>query len=122
MGWGSGMNAPQPAERRAGWAFRLSFALLAAGIVTVGFLYYRNYEQNYRAEAERLLSGIAELKVGELLRYRQERFGDATILLKNPAFPKLVRRFLEQPADAEVQPQLQAWLRTYEEEANYHPN
>ena len=119
MGWGSGMNAPQPAERRAGWAFRLSFALLAAGIVTVGFLYYRNYEQNYRAEAERLLSGIAELKVGELLRYRQERFGDATILLKNPAFPKLVRRFLEQPADAEVQPQLQAWLRTYEEEANY---
>ena len=38
------MNSHQPTDRRAGWGIMLAFALLAAGIVTVGYLYYRHYE------------------------------------------------------------------------------
>ena len=44
--------------------FLLVFVLLAAGIVTVGYLYYRHYEELYRAEVEHQLSAIADLKVG----------------------------------------------------------
>ena len=54
------------------------FAL--AGIVSTGYFYYRNYEQKYRAEMEQQLSAIAELKVGELVQWRKERLGDASIL------------------------------------------
>jgi hypothetical protein len=53
-------------ESSAGFAFLLVFALLAAGIVATGHLYYRNYERHYRAEAEHQFAGIAELKVGVL--------------------------------------------------------
>ena len=91
----------------------LIFVLLAAGIVTVGYRYYRNYERQFRAEAEHQLSAIAELKVDELVQYRKERLGDAATFFKNAAFSGLVRRFLEHPEDAEAQQQIQEWAAKY---------
>jgi len=85
----------------------LVFALLAAGILAIGCLYYRNYEQNYRAEVERQLSSIADLKVNELVQYRKERLGDANTFSDNPAFSELVRRFLDPPVDEDARRQLQ---------------
>jgi len=100
--------------------FTLIFFLLAIGIVTVGYISYRNYETRYRVQMERQLSAIQELKVGELVRWRQERFADAAVFFKNPAFSALVRRFFDQPADADAQRQLLDWLGKYPE--NYHYN
>jgi len=53
----------------------LIFVLLIAGIVTVGCLYYRNYERHFRAEAEHQLMAIAELKVDELAPVSQGAVG-----------------------------------------------
>ncbi len=90
--------------------FLLIFSFLAAGLVTVGYLSYKNYEQQYRTETVHQLSAIAELKVGELSRYRNARLGDGNVFYKNPAFFRLVHRFFEQPADADAQRQLLGWL------------
>lgn len=49
------MNAHEPTDRRLGRSFMLVFALLAAGILATGYLYYRNFERHYRSEAERSL-------------------------------------------------------------------
>ena len=91
----------------------LIFVLLAAGIVTVGCRYYWNYERQFRAEAERQLSTIADLKADELVQYRKERLGDAVTLFENPAFSGLVRRFLEHPEDADAQQQVEDWTAKY---------
>ena len=40
------------------YALLLLFVILAAGIVGAGYLYFRNYENNYRAEVGRQLSAI----------------------------------------------------------------
>lgn len=50
------MNAHEPTDRRLGRSFMLVFALLAAGILATGYLYYRNFERHYRSEAERQLA------------------------------------------------------------------
>jgi PAS domain S-box-containing protein len=105
--------------RRAEWGFLLVFAFLAAGIVTVVSLYYRNYERQFRAQAERQLAAIAELKVNQLVQYRKERLGDANTFYNNPAFAGLVRRFLEGPADADAQQQLQAWFGKFQSYYEY---
>ena len=105
-------------DSRPVFVFVLIFFLLAIGIVTVGYISYRNYETHYRAQMERQLSAIEELKVGELVRWRQERFADGAVFFKNPYFTALVRRFFEQPADADAQRQLRDWLGKYPE--NYH--
>jgi len=62
---------------RTGYPLILLFIVLAAGILTTGYLSYRNYERQFRIETERQLSAIAELKVNELVQWRKERLGDA---------------------------------------------
>lgn len=59
------------------------------------------------------------MKVSELEQYRKERFGDAAILIGNPAFSNLVRRFLDQPNDASAKEQLLIWLAKYQDHYDY---
>lgn len=97
-------------ENQTGFAFLLVFILLAMGILTGGYLAYDNYGRNSRAQSERQLSAIAELKVDQLVQYRNERLGDGSVLFKNPAFSNLVRRYIERTNYADAQRRLQIWL------------
>ena len=97
----------------------LVFILLAAGIITAGYVYFRAYEAHYRVAVERELSSIAELKVSGLLQYRKERLGDGSIFLRNAAFSALVQRAFDIPADAEAHAQLRVWLGKYQAHYQY---
>jgi PAS domain S-box-containing protein len=103
------MNLPEPTERRAERGLLLIFAILSLGIVAGGAFYYRHYERQFRAAAERQLAAITELKVGELVQYRRERLEDAAVFFNNTAFSGLVRRFFDHPEDADAQRQIQEW-------------
>jgi len=114
------MKPPHHGKNRTGIVFLLIFIALAGGILTGGYFAYQNYEQNYRAEAERQLSAIAELKVNQLVEYRKERMGDAQTFFKNPAFSNLVKQFLEQKNDGKAQRQLQTWLTRLQSDYSYN--
>ncbi|MBN1268298.1 MAG: PAS domain S-box protein [Kiritimatiellae bacterium] len=92
------------------YRFILIFALLSLGVVAGGIIYSRQYRRNYRAEVERQLSAVAELKIGGLVDWREERLADASVFHKNAAFSALVRRFFKNPADADSQRLLQDWI------------
>lgn len=91
--------------RRAPYILLVIFVLLAAG-----WLYYQRYKEDYRTEVERRLSAIAELKVNDLVDWRNERLSDAGIFYKNAAFSALVEHFFETPDDVEAQGQIRTWL------------
>ena len=95
------------------------FALLAAGIVAVGYFHCRSYERHHRTEVERQLLAIAKLKTGGLADWRRERLEDAASLFKNASFSSLVRRAIETPHDADAQIQLRAWLGEYQTDYQY---
>jgi len=60
----------------------LVFVVLAAGIVAAGCLLYRSQREGCRTEAEHNLAAIADLKVRNIVDWREERLGDAqTIML-----------------------------------------
>jgi len=113
------MKSDTREKLRAGYIFILVFVILAAGIITIGYLGYRNYERRFRIETENQLSAIAELKVSELARWRKERLGDAGILFKNASFSAFVRNFFRRPADSESRGQLQVWLDNYRTHYEY---
>jgi PAS domain S-box-containing protein len=94
--------------------FIMIFAIVAAGIVTGGYRYYRNYEQHFFSETGSQLSAIADLKVDQLVQYRKERLGDANVFYNNFAFSEEVRQFLGQPASADARRRLQAWLGRFQ--------
>ena len=82
------MNAPEPTKSRSGRDLLLVFALLAAGVVTGGYFYHRSYERHYRAEVERQLSAIADMKVAQIIQWRRERLADANLIRATPYYPR----------------------------------
>ncbi len=115
----SSENAYDPAARRTERVFLLVFVLLAAAILAAGAFYYIHYEQTFRTEVERQLSAIAELKMGELVQWRKERFADGAMLFKNDAFSSLVRRVLVQKVTADSPMQLPTWIEKLQTANHY---
>jgi hypothetical protein len=78
------------------------FLILAAIIVTIGSLYYRYAINSYGIQVNNQLSAIADLKVGQIEQWRQERLVDATIVYRNAGFSDLVKRYFQDPKDKDV--------------------
>ena len=107
------------ADMRLRYALGAVFIVVAAGIAIAGYLYYHHYERRHRDEVERQLLAVAELKTDELMDWREERLGDASVLFGNPAFSALVRRYVDDPQDVEAQRQLLAWLGQFQARPSY---
>ena len=97
----------------------LIFVLLVAGIVLAGFFNYRYREKYFKKEMEHKLAAIADLKSGEILRWRSERLRDAEVFFRNPAFTDLVRDFFTRPKDSALEKKLRTWMRLVEEGYDY---
>ena len=106
-------NAHTRQEHRFLLMLILVFAGLASGIMTVGYLSYRNYAAHYRAQVESQLSAIAELKVTELVQWRAERMGDASVIFANASFSALVARVFADPNDIVAERQIHEWMAQY---------
>jgi PAS domain S-box-containing protein len=102
-----------------GTALGLWFAVLAAGIIAVGWIHYRRYEASFRSEADRRLSSIADLKVSELTQWRQGRWRDGNLLFKNPVFADSVRRFLAATGDRSARNEIETWLGKFFKDGPY---
>jgi len=113
------MKSSNHRKNRPGIVFLLIFIALAGGILTGGYFAYHSYEQNYREQVAHQLSSIAELKVNQLVQYRNERLGDASTFYKNPAFSNLVRQFFEKTNNGDAQRQLQIWFDKYQAQNHY---
>src|ERR1035437_10277617 len=77
------------------YRFVLIFALLSLGIVAGGAIYFRQYERRYCTEVERQLSAGAEMKVDELVDWREGQLAVANVFHNNAAFSSLVRGFFD---------------------------
>ena len=106
-------------EKRASYILILIFIILTLGIVTTGYLYYRNYEKHFRTGVEQQLSSIAELKADELVDWRKERLSDAATFYKNSAFSTLVRRCFKNPQDMEAKGHLRSWIGQVQSASQY---
>ena len=99
-----------PADMKATYVLILIFIFSSAAIIAAGYFSFRNYQKDFRAQVERQLSAIADLKVSELVQWRKERLGDASVFYNNGNFSDLVRRFLEDPQDREMRDRIFTWL------------
>ncbi len=104
---------------RSGRTLLLISILMAAGIMASGVYYYRNYQRHFRLQMESQLTSVAELKVDEIARYRQDRLSDAAVFQENPSFSALVGRFFERPEDRENLDQLRTWLSRFQKAYEY---
>ena len=71
-----------------------------------------------RFGVEEQLRSVGDLKVDELVRWRNERLGDARLLYENPAFSSLVKEYQDNPEDNNTRAELHSWLNNIQK--NYH--
>lgn len=102
----SGINVDKRSEN----ILILVFLMLAVGIISSGYFYFRSYEKSHRTEVEHGLSAIAELKVSELSHWRKERLSDAAIFFRNRNFSGLVQQYFEKPENEDARERLYTWL------------
>ena len=108
---GAAVDREDAASLRASRHLILLFALVAAGVVGVGYAYSRHQERLQQEEIERQLSAVADFKVAQLVQWRAERMADASFLSRSAAFAELVRRAFAYPQDRQVQERVERWLR-----------
>ncbi len=108
----------EPKTNYSGRNLLLIFFALSASILVVGSFVFRNSEKNFRAEINRQLSGIADLRVSDLQLWRKERLGDGDVLFKNPSITRLVDDFFGKSGDPAARHQLLMWFK--KEEQSYH--
>ncbi len=104
---------------RAPYTLLLVFIITALSIATIGYLSYRNYEQQFRGEVERQLSAIAELKINDLEEWRTERLGDGEVIYHDPASAALVQRYLEDPDNTQAEGEIRTWLESFQTYGQY---
>ena len=109
----------EPTRDRYPYHLLLIFLLLSTGIIVSGYLYYRNYELQYRAKVEQELSAIAEMKVDELVDWKEERMKDAVVFYKNENFSSRVRQYLAAPADMEAKTKVRTWMHQFQVDSQY---
>jgi signal transduction histidine kinase len=97
-------------DKRPAWILMLIFGLLAAGIVLVGVLNYQNKEKHFKKEMAYKLAAIADLKAGEISRWRTEHLRDAEVFFRSPVFSVLVRDFFARPQDPALEKKLRIWM------------
>lgn len=100
-------------ERRVLAIYASIFILLAAGIIFTGYISYKGFEDHFLVQEGRQLSSIAELKVDELVDWRNGRLADAEALRQNRVFRSLVQAYFENPQDELTREQIQNWLENY---------
>ena len=82
-----------------------------AGIGVTGYRYYEGQRGSIEREIQNQLSAIADLKVQQVLAWRQERLADALLLAEDP--------LVKMASSAESQGRLQTWLETFRKHNGY---
>ena len=113
---------PEDALRgyRGRWGALVLLSVLSAVIiVAMAYFYFHKYEERFRVEAGKDLSAIADLKVHELVRWREERLADAKVFYQNENFSKLVNQYLADPGNSSLQKELGIWMEHLREAYQY---
>ncbi len=97
-------------QRGARNAMIIISIMVASSIAALGIVSYKAYERQYRSQVENQLSSISLLKAAEIQKWRDERESDASYLLNNDSFGRLIEIYLSHPDDLNSKNLIQSFL------------
>ena len=105
---------PAPDSR---WVL-VALAVVVAGLLGGGGLFYRAQAREQVREAETDLLTVAALKADQITAWRTERLGDAAVLMEDPLFRETAVQWLAAPTEARAA-ELLARFRSLREHYGY---
>jgi PAS domain S-box-containing protein len=107
-------------EKRVFYSYLAIFLISGVFIAFAGYQYHKNFKKHFKANIENQLSIIADLKVGEIEHWLEERRGDADVMFKNEVFSNLIKRYLDNPNDIVIKSEIQNWMKEFQTAFNYN--
>jgi len=104
------MNTPEPSGFFSRKSLLLLFFLISSLIIIVSYAYILNYSKSFQENTAKQLTTIADLKIREIVDWRNARLGDASLFYKNRNFSELALRYLHNPLDREARKSLLSWM------------
>jgi Amt family ammonium transporter len=107
------IGSPRTSPSGSRWLERgmvSAIVLLSVVFGIVGSKYFKNQLAESRQTAQNELSAIADLKVQQILDWRQERLNDAEDIKQDPFLREAVRKYFADPSDAKLRSSLSDWL------------
>jgi signal transduction histidine kinase len=95
------------------------FVVLTIGIVIFGYLHYEEYRESLKKVNEDELSAIADLKVHEISKWRQELIADAKVISKTPFIASYVQKIINTPRGTKLKQEILTWMRYFKSAYNY---
>ncbi len=85
----------QPNSRKIPWHLLLIFCCLSLGILLIGYIYYQHQVAHIKQDKQNDLAAIMDLKIRQIVNWRQERLGDATVILKDRLLALRIKDYFE---------------------------
>ena len=115
---GTIMKSHHP-SRTLSWFLVFAFILLVAGTLATGLLFYKAQEKRLKAEAQKSLAAIADLKEGQIIQWRRERISDAELFLTNISFIRQVEQYFKNPTEKTRREELLAFMKSFIQHGKY---
>lgn len=104
------MKAIKSPEVRPALGLLSVFILFALGLMAAGRIYFTSYEAHFKESVQRQLCLVAETRVEEISRWRENHISNASVFLHNRYFSGLVAALTRDPADPENRRRISDWL------------
>ena len=101
------------------WILSGIFLFLVITTISLGYYFYNTQREHMKLEKHEDLSAIAELKVRQIIHWREERIGDAEVIYETPTFAYQVAAFLKTPNDKKKKQGLYIWLKALKDHYSY---
>jgi PAS domain S-box-containing protein len=101
------------------WFLSGIFLFLILTIIGLGYYYFMTQREDLKQKKHEELSAIAELKVGQITQWREERFSDAKDIYENLIVARQVEAFIKAPGERRRREELFAWLKSLKDHYFY---
>ncbi|MHB9138110.1 MAG: sensor histidine kinase, partial [Victivallaceae bacterium] len=88
------------------------FCVLLTVPFFLGFSYFHYQKYYIVQEKQQELAAIADLKVGQIIRWRNERMKHVEYIFSNPLFYKQLKIFFDNPDNPENKTSIEKWLKS----------
>ncbi len=88
------------------------FVLLLIIIIFAGVGYFLVQRSSIVKSEQDKLTAVAELRVGQIVRWRNERLNHIEYIYSNPMFARMVKAFFENPDKPEIAQEIQVWMKS----------
>ncbi len=91
----------------------LIFLFLIISISIAAYSYYRFQQRRIIDEKQNELAAIVDLKIQQIIQWRNERLGDAGIIFENILIANQVRSFFQSPNELNRKNEVNSWLQSF---------